>query len=93
MESDEGKRFPAAAVVVAAVVLAAAAWGWHVTHPSAEKLEQARKEQDARARKAYDDKMSNIGANKNPNPFRGGPPSEMKDRMIREAAEREAKKQ
>jgi hypothetical protein len=78
--------------IAVAVLAAAIAAGWYVSHPSAAKREQARKEEDERSRKAYEDRVKNAGTNKNPNPFRGGPPSEMKDRLIREAAEREAQK-
>lgn len=77
------------AIVVLAILIGA---GWYVSHPSAAKQEQARKEEDARARKAYEDHVKNAGANKNPNPFRNGQSSEIKNKLMEQAIEREAKK-
>ena len=85
-------RNPLVFVAATAAVGAALAAGWYVTHPSPARQEQARKEAAAR-NKAGRQRLEESPVNKNPNPFRNTPDSERKDRMIREAIERESKKQ
>jgi curved DNA-binding protein CbpA len=78
-------------ILIAGIVVIAGSVGigWYLTHPSAEKQEAARKEQ-ARIQKALEERQH--GAGKNPNPFRNGVPTETKDRIMKQAIEREANK-
>ena len=76
--------------VVAVLLVGVVAGGWYVTHPSANKQEEARKEIDARARAARE-RRETAPVNKNANPFRNTPDSEKKDRMIKELVERDAR--
>jgi hypothetical protein len=77
-------------VFVTALLAAAVAGGWYVTHPSAAKQEAAAKEEEARSRAARA-RVETAGPKGNPNPLRNAPASEMKDRVIRKAVERETR--
>lgn len=87
---EVASKSPVLMIGVGVVVVAAIAGGWWYTHPSAERLEQARKEADARNRGGRA-RLENAPVTKNPNPFRNAPNSETKDRMIKQAVERDAK--
>jgi curved DNA-binding protein CbpA len=87
----ERKGVSVITVTIATVVLVGAvAGGWYVTHPSAQKQEEARKLEDQRSRAARQ-RTQSAPVNKNPNPLRNTPDSEKKDRMIKEAVERDAR--
>src|SRR5678815_2533658 len=90
--ADEEKKGVSVVTIIVVVILlvGAVAGGWYVTHPSAQKQDEARKEIDARARAARE-RRETAPVNKNAHPFRNTPDSEKKDRMIKERVERDAR--
>ena len=91
LEEAEKKGVSVVTITFVTILLVGAvAGGWYVTHPSAKKQEEARKEIDARARAARE-RRETAPASKNANPLRNTPDSEKKDRMIKERVERDAR--
>jgi hypothetical protein len=76
---------------VVALLVATGAGGWYMMHRSAAKQAEARAEEAARI-KAARERAQTAAPKGNPNPLRNTPDSEMKDRLIKQAVEREARK-
>ena len=85
------RKNPLVIVVGIAAIAGAVAGGWYMKHPSAEKQAEQRKEAAARNRAARQRLETGV-PNANPNPFRNAPDSEIKDRIMKQAIERESKK-
>ena len=77
--------------LVAILLVGTVVGGWYVTNPSAKKREAERKHDEELARAAREKVEREGPRNRNPNPFRDGPPNAVKDQMMKNAIDRASK--